>query len=58
MTEENLWDFIKQEIPIERPLEVFGEMEMLEWLNQFFDRAIYYGTIGYELAVAERQSRK
>ena len=54
LTKENLWNFIRQEIPIERPVEVFGEMEMLQWLNQFFDRAIYYATIGYELSVAER----
>ena len=53
LTKENLWEFIKKETSLERPIEVFGEMEMLEWLDQFFDRAIYYAAVGYEGAVAE-----
>ena len=53
LTKENLWEFIKKETALERPVEVFGEMEMLEWLDQFFDRAIYYAAMGYERAVAE-----
>lgn len=53
LTKENLWEFIKKETALERPVEVFGEMEMLEWLDQFFDRAIYYAAMGYEGAVAE-----
>jgi hypothetical protein len=27
---------------------VFGELEMLQLLDQFFDRAILYASIGYE----------
>jgi hypothetical protein len=27
---------------------VFGELEMLQLLEQFFDRAIYYAALGYE----------
>lgn len=53
LTKENLWEFIKKETALERPVEVFGEMEMLEWLDQFFDRAIYYAAMGHERAVAE-----
>jgi hypothetical protein len=53
LTKENLWEFIKKETALERPVEVFGEMEMFEWLDRFFDRAIYYAAIGYERAVAE-----
>lgn len=53
LTKENLCEFIKKETTLERPVEVFGEMEMLEWLDQFFDRAIYYAAMGYERAVAE-----
>src|ERR1035441_9069929 len=29
LTKENLWDFIKKEAVLERPVEVFGELEML-----------------------------
>ena len=53
LTKENLWEFIKKETALERPVEVFGEIEMLEWLDQFFDRAIYYAAMGYERAVAQ-----
>ncbi|HET7206992.1 MAG TPA: hypothetical protein VFI95_10480 [Terriglobales bacterium] len=48
LTKENLWEYLKKEAAIERPAEVFGELEMLQLLDQFFDRAIYYGAIGYE----------
>ena len=54
LTKENLWEFIKKEAVLERPVEVFGELEMLQLLEQFFDRAIYYASVGYELAVADQ----
>ena len=53
LTKENLWEFIKKETSIERAIEVFGEMEMLQLLDRFFNGAIYYATVGYEQAVAE-----
>ena len=52
LTKENLWEFIKKESVMERPVEVFGELEMLQLLEQFFDRAIYYASVGYEQEVA------
>ncbi|MFY9906758.1 MAG: hypothetical protein WBD45_12595 [Terriglobales bacterium] len=54
LTKENLWEFIKKESVLERPVEVFGELEMLQLLEQFFDRAIYYASVGYEMATAEQ----
>jgi hypothetical protein len=53
LTKANLWEFIKNQSGLERPVEVFGELEMLQLLDQFFDRAIYYAAVGYERAVAE-----
>jgi hypothetical protein len=50
LTKENLWEFLKQESVLERPAEIFGELELLQLLEQFFDRAIYYATLGYERA--------
>lgn len=50
LTKENLWEFLKQESVLERPVEIFGELELLQLLEQFFDRAIYYSTLGYERA--------
>ncbi len=58
LTKENLWDFIKQEAVLERPVEVFGELEMLQLLEQFFDRAIYYAAVGYELEVADQSLKE
>jgi hypothetical protein len=45
---ENLWDFLKTEDTLERPTEVFGELMLLQLLEQFFDRAIFYAAVGYE----------
>jgi hypothetical protein len=53
LTKDNLWEFIKKESVLERPVEVFGELEMLQLLEQFFDRAIYYAAVGYERALAD-----
>ena len=58
LTKDNLWEFIKKESVLERPVEVFGELEMLQLLEQFFDRAIYYASVGYEQAVANPALRE
>lgn len=54
LTKDNLWEFIKKESVLEHPVEVFGELEMLQLLEQFFDRAIYYASAGYELALTDQ----
>jgi len=48
LTRENLWEFLKTEDTLERPTEVFGELQLLQLLEQFFDRAIYFAAVGYE----------
>jgi hypothetical protein len=52
LTKETLWDYLRNEAALERPIEVFGELEMLQLLDQFFDRAIFYASDGYEKALA------
>ena len=52
LTKENLWEYLKHAAGMERPVEVFGELEMLQLLDQFFDRAILYAAQGYEKARA------
>lgn len=52
LTKENLWEYLKHEAGLDRPVEVFGELEMLQLLDQFFDRAIFYAAVGYEKAMA------
>jgi len=48
LVKDNLFDFLNREAAIERPSEVFGELEILQLLDQFFERAVYYAAVGYE----------
>lgn len=52
LVKENLWDFLKSEAVTDRTMEIMGELELLQMLEMFFDRAIYYGVVGYEEEVA------
>ena len=52
LVKDNLFDFLNREAAIERPSEVFGELEMLQLLDQFFEWAVYYAAVGYELGEA------
>jgi len=48
LTRDNLWEFLKKEgVPVHAN-EIFSELELLNLLEQFFDRAIYYAAVGYE----------
>lgn len=53
LTKDNLWEFLKKEREMDRPVEVFGELEMLQLLDHFFDRAVFYAAVGYEKARIE-----
>lgn len=48
LTKENLWEFLKSEAVMDRAVEIMGELELLQMLEMFFDRAIYYAALGYE----------
>jgi len=52
LVKENLWDFLKSEAVIDRAIEIMGELELLQMLEMFFDRAIYYAAVGYEAEAA------
>jgi hypothetical protein len=56
LTKENLWEFLKREAPMERPAEVFSDLEMLQLLEQFFERALYYASVGYEHAQSAHET--
>jgi hypothetical protein len=47
---EHLWDFLAREAMLDRPLEVYQEIELLRLMDQFFDRAVYYAARGHEQA--------
>jgi hypothetical protein len=52
LTKENLWEFLKSEAVMDRAVEIMGELELLQMLEMFFDRAIYFAAVGYEQEVA------
>jgi hypothetical protein len=54
LTKEHLWSFLEWEGVHGGLHNVFGELELLRLLDQFFDRAVYYATEGYEEALASR----
>ena len=49
-TKEYLWEFLQREGLLEEPLELFGELELLHSLERFFDRILYFASIGFESA--------
>jgi hypothetical protein len=50
LTKENLFEFLAREGMHGSAESVFGELELLRSLDQFFDRAIYHAVIGFEKA--------
>jgi hypothetical protein len=57
LTKENMWDFLK-DIILESQEEVYGELEVLELIGQFFDRAICSATMGYEQSLVVDRARE
>ena len=53
-TKEQLWFFLQDEGVVTKPVELFAEMELFRLLDQFFDKAIYYVTVGYEIVRVEQ----
>ena len=52
LVRENLWDYLQKHAELERPAEIFGELELLEMLDKFFHLAIYYAALGHERATS------
>jgi len=49
-TKEHLWEFLEAEGFVDKPAELFGELELLRSVERFFDRAQYYAAVGHERA--------
>ncbi|HET8667162.1 MAG TPA: histidine kinase N-terminal domain-containing protein [Terriglobales bacterium] len=56
ITKENLLHYLRTQAVADRALELLGELELLQLVEQFFDRATYYGTAGYERAQKQRKA--
>jgi hypothetical protein len=48
LTKEHLWEFLQQQAFMRGPVEIYGELELLRLLDQFFDRALCFASEGYE----------
>jgi|SRR5437868_7422701 hypothetical protein len=53
LTKEHIWEFLEGQGLLRGPLELYGEMELLRLLDQFFDHAICYAAEGFEQARAD-----
>ena len=51
LIKEHLWAFLQRQGSTHGPVEIYGEMELLRLLDQFFDRALCFAAEGYEQRV-------
>ncbi|MGZ4817734.1 MAG: hypothetical protein ACXVZJ_03860 [Terriglobales bacterium] len=51
---EHLFAFLQREGFAEGVVQLYSELELLQLLDQFFDRALYYAAVGYEHARASK----
>src|SRR3954453_14403228 len=47
-TKDHLWAYLRREAMSDGALELYGELDFLQSLTHFYDRAIYYASMGYE----------
>jgi len=52
-TKEHLWEHVTGEALTEHALDLFQVLELSRSVEMFFDRAVYFATIGYEHHHAE-----
>src|SRR5260370_30329718 len=46
LTREHIWEFLQRQGFMPSYVEIYGEMELLRLLDQFFDRALCFATEG------------
>lgn len=56
MSRNHLYQFLVGQAFADSIFELYNELELQELLNQFFERAIYYGVVGYEDARGRGQA--
>jgi hypothetical protein len=59
LVKENLWDYLRDNEDLENTSQIFGELELTQMVDQFFDRALYYAVRGHErVREAHRAAQK
>jgi hypothetical protein len=56
LTKEHLWGFLRREALLDRVIELFGELELLQLLDRFFDNALYYASVSYQKTQDRRKA--
>jgi hypothetical protein len=50
LSKENLVEFLQSQTDVLQAVAILGELEIVQLLGNFFDRAAYYAALGYEEA--------
>jgi translation initiation factor 2 beta subunit (eIF-2beta)/eIF-5 len=50
VSKEHLFGFLQREVMMDGAVQLYGELELVQLLDQFFDRALYFAVVGYEHA--------
>ena len=59
LVKENLWDYLRNNEDLENASQIFGELELTQMVDEFFDRALYYAVRGHEqVREARRAAQK
>lgn len=56
ISRDHLWNFLQREAFASNVVELYGELELYQMLTQFFDRAVYYGILGYDNAELQKKA--
>jgi len=57
ISRDHLWRFLQREAFACNVVELYGELEVHQMLNQFFDRAVCYGILAYDKARQQDSAR-
>jgi hypothetical protein len=58
ISRNHLWQFLQREAFADNVVQLSGKLELQQMLNQFYDRAVYYGILGYKEAKDQEEDAK
>ena len=57
LTRDHLLHFLRHEAFADNVVALYGELELHQLLDQFFDRAVYHSVVGYEEASSKARTQ-
>jgi hypothetical protein len=58
LVKENLWAYLRDSDVLENTSQIFGELELMQMVDQFFDQAMYFALRGHEGVAEARLAEK